>query len=125
MTKRGIITSQYVGASKVERSRELRRMMTPSEVILWERLRAGRLNGLEFRRQQIIDGFIADFYCHSAGLVVEVDGAIHDDQQAYDAERDIVIAAHDICVVRVSNEDVQRNIDAVIARIIAACDKMK
>ncbi|NJL61087.1 MAG: DUF559 domain-containing protein [Methylacidiphilales bacterium] len=44
------------------------------------------LNGLHFSRQQIIDGFIADFYCHAAGFMIEVDGEIHDRQMEYDLE---------------------------------------
>ncbi len=72
-----IVIGQKVSPSKVERTKEFRRQMTPEEKILWQRLRANRLNGLHFRRQQIIDGFIVDFYCHSAGVVVEVDGEIH------------------------------------------------
>ena len=51
--------------------------MTPAEKILWQELRANKL-GVHFRRQQAIAGFIVDFYCHKAGLVVEVDGDIHD-----------------------------------------------
>ncbi len=51
--------------------------MTPAEKILWEELRANKL-GVHFRRQQVIQGFIVDFYCHQAGLVVEVDGDVHD-----------------------------------------------
>src|SRR5438270_8057 len=62
---------------KRERARQLRRTMTPAETALWNHLRAGRLDSVHFRRQQIIDGFIADFYCHAAGLVIEVDGDIH------------------------------------------------
>jgi very-short-patch-repair endonuclease len=57
----------------------------------WQHLRANQLNGLHFRRQQIIDGFIADFYCHVARLVIEVDGEIHQQQAEYDAERDRVL----------------------------------
>jgi very-short-patch-repair endonuclease len=47
--------------------------MTPEEKILWQHLRANRLQGYHFRRQQIIDGFIADFYYHATALVVEID----------------------------------------------------
>jgi len=115
--KRGIITGQRVSPAKVERSRALRREMTPAEQLLWEQLRAGRLNGLKFRRQQIIAGFIADFYCHAAGLVIEVDGAVHQGQGDYDAERDRAIAAHGLRVLRVTNDEVERDIEAVLWRI--------
>src|SRR5258706_6976758 len=91
-TKHGLIKKQAVTPEKRERSRELRQTMTEAEHLLWEQLRGGRLGGLKFRRQQVIDGFIVDFYCHRAGLVVEVDGAIHQQQQQYDLERDQVLS---------------------------------
>ena len=72
-----IVIGQKVNSDKVQRAKELRRQMTPEENILWQYLRANRLHGLHFRRQQIIDGFIADFYCHASRLVIEVDGKIH------------------------------------------------
>lgn len=78
---------------KITRAKELRRDMTPEERVLWQELRLLRQRGYAFRRQQVIAGFIVDFYCHNAALVVEVDGGIHDQQQEYDAERDAKIAA--------------------------------
>ena len=50
--------------------------MTPEEKILWGCLRGNKLNGLHFRRQQVIAGYIVDFYCHSVRLVIEIDGKI-------------------------------------------------
>jgi very-short-patch-repair endonuclease len=69
----GIIPGQTVTKEKLERSRQLRREMTPAEKILWQELRGNKL-GVHFRRQQVIAGFIVDFYCHKAGLVIELDG---------------------------------------------------
>jgi very-short-patch-repair endonuclease len=86
-----IVIGQKVTRIKIQRAKELRREMTQEEKILWQHLRANRLNGLHFRRQQIIDGFIADFYCHATRLVIEVDGEIHQQQAEYDAERDQVL----------------------------------
>ncbi len=67
----------------MERAKELRREMTPPEKILWQEVCAKNL-GVRFRRQQVIAGFIVDFYCHKAASVVEVDGDIHDLQQEED-----------------------------------------
>src|SRR6476469_9993306 len=78
---------------KFRQAETLRRTMTPAETMLWQHLRANRLQGYHFRRQQVIAAFIADFYCHAAGLVVEVDGGVHAAQVTYDAERDRVLAA--------------------------------
>ena len=72
MPVKNIIPGQKVTKEKLERAKELRREMTPAEKILWHELRANKL-GVHFRRQQVIQGFIVDFYCHKAQLVVEVD----------------------------------------------------
>ena len=95
--------------------------MTPEEHLVWERIRANRLHGLRFRRQQVIDGFIADFYCHAAALVVEIDGPVHDDQQAYDAARDLIFRQRGFTVLRIPNAEVRVDLDGVIAKIGAAC----
>jgi very-short-patch-repair endonuclease len=99
----------------------LRRNQTPEEKILWQRLRRNQLEGRHFRRQQVIDGFIVDFYCHSAGLAVELDGGIHDQQIGYDRERDEVLARRGIRVFRVRNQEIRRNVNAVLMEIAAQC----
>jgi very-short-patch-repair endonuclease len=121
MPARNIVWGQRVSAEKVARAKELRHRMTHEEQVLWEHLRAHRLRGLQFRRQQIIDGFIVDFYCHSAGIVVEVDGPIHEQQAEYDAERDRVLSARGLRIVRVRNDEVRQDLATVLARIEAAC----
>ena len=112
-----IVTQQPVVPAKVERARELRRRMTVEEKILWHHLRGNRLCGVHFRRQQVIDGFIVDFYCHAAGLVVEVDGEIHRKQVAYDAEREQILVDRGLRVIRFKNVEVRQNVVEVLARI--------
>ena len=90
--------------------------MTPAEKILWQELRGNKL-GVHFRRQQIIAGFIVDFYCNKAGLVVEVDGDIHDLQQKEDASREKVLSEMGLRVVRFRNEEVMKNLSAVVGKI--------
>jgi very-short-patch-repair endonuclease len=121
MPTHNIVIGQNVDASKIQRAKELRRAMTPAESLVWQRVRANRLNGLHFRRQQVIDGFIVDFYCHAAGLVVELDGGIHDRQADYDAERDRVLAARGLRVLRFENRECVENLEGVLERILAAC----
>jgi very-short-patch-repair endonuclease len=95
--------------------------MTPEERMLWQELRGGRLGlGARFRRQQIVHGYIVDFYCHSAELVVEVDGPVHDDQTEHDAMRDQILESLGLRVLRVTNREVRHNLDAVLTRIHAA-----
>jgi very-short-patch-repair endonuclease len=118
---RNIVCGQRVEEAKIARAKQLRREMTPAESRLWNRLRRNQLGGLHFRRQQVIDGFIADFYCHAVGLVVEVDGEIHTDQADYDADRDRIFAQRGLRTLRVTNDEVLRTTDDVLQRIAAAC----
>jgi very-short-patch-repair endonuclease len=63
--------------SQTHYSRELRRRMTPTEKRLWYHLRGRRFAGWKFRRQTPIAGYIVDFYCARARLVIELDGESH------------------------------------------------
>lgn len=121
MRQPGIVRGQKVIEAKVTIAKELRRKMTKEEEILWGQLRNNQLAGFHFRRQQLIDGFIADFYCRAAKLIVEVDGGIHQQQAGYDAERDLILAGRDLRVVRIKNEDVQQNLPAVLRQIAEIC----
>ena len=101
---------------KLQRAKELRHEMTPAEKALWNELRANKL-GTHFRRQQIIAGFIVDFYCHKAALVVEVDGDIHDLQLDEDARRETVLRELGLRIVRFKNDDVIKNLSSVVEKI--------
>lgn len=90
--------------------------MTPAEKILWQELRANKL-GVHFRRQQVIAGFIADFYCHKAGLVVEVDGDIHDLQQEEDTKREMVLREMGLRIARFGNDEVMKDLSYVVESI--------
>ncbi len=90
--------------------------MTPAEKIPWQELRGNKL-GVHFRRQQVIAGFIVDFYCHKAALVIEVDGDIHELQQEEDARRERVLSEMGLRVVRFGNEKVVKNLSAVVGKI--------
>jgi len=96
---------------------KMRREMTRHEKMLWSRLRANGLNGLHFRRQQVIDGFIADFYCHAYGLIVEADGSSHEDRLDYDTWRSAILHARGLRVVRFTNDQIELKLDAVLAEI--------
>ena len=111
------MVGQRVDAVKKERAQALRTQMTEEEGVLWQRLRANRLDGFHFRRQQIIDGFIVDFYCHAVGLVIEIDGAIHEQQVDYDAERDRILKARGLNVIRIPNAEIRENLDGVLQTI--------
>ena len=61
MPVKNIVRGQSVSFEMLERAKKLRREMTPAEKILWKELRTNKLNGLHFRRQQIVHGYFADF----------------------------------------------------------------
>jgi very-short-patch-repair endonuclease len=88
----------------------MRREPTPGERRVWEALRQRRCVGLKFRRQAIIGGFIVDFYCPELRLIIEVDGAIHDPQeaQASDRGREQLLAAEGLRVIRIREEEANR-----------------
>lgn len=121
MPVKNIVIGQKISAAKAARARELRQNMTPAEKVLWQALRANRLNGIHFRRQQVIDGFIVDFYCHAANLVVEVDGGIHLQQVESDRKREQALTERGFRVLRFQNEQVFNDLDGVLAQIWAAC----
>lgn len=74
--------------------------------------------GLKFRRQQVIDRFIVDFYCHEVKLVIEVDGEIHNYTQVEDAIRQEFLESLGLQVVRFKNEDVLFRIEGVLEEIV-------
>jgi very-short-patch-repair endonuclease len=102
-----------------EYARDLRRNDTSAEDLLWRNLRNKKLNGLKFRRQHPLDKFIADFYCHEKKLVIEVDGSVHDSQEAkeYDEGRTYELKELGITIIRFRNEEVLENIGEVLKRI--------
>jgi len=102
-----------------EFARALRKQMTRAEDILWAQLRGSRLNGAKFRRQVPIDRYVADFYCHAAKLVVELDGRQHEWFSDCDAGRTEILERLGIRVIRFTNAEVCDDIDAVLARICA------
>ena len=116
MPIKNIIPGQSVTKGKLHRARELRRDMTSAENILWQELRANKL-GIHFRRQQVIAGFIVDFYCHKSALVVEVDGDIHDLQKDDDARRENVLREMGLRIVRFKNDEVLKKLPLVLQKI--------
>ena len=100
-----------------QRARALRREATFPERLIWSRLRNGKLAGLKFRRQHTIGPFIVDFCCLGARLVVELDGLSHVGRAAYDDVRTTELSQRGYRVIRVTNDDVLTNIDAVLEMI--------
>jgi len=97
----------------------LRKNMTLAEIILWKKLKDRKIFKVKFRRQHPIKIFIVDFYCHELKLVIEVDGEIHNNDEAkeYDINRAAELLRYEIKVVRFSNDQIIHNIGMVIDQI--------
>jgi very-short-patch-repair endonuclease len=108
-----------------QRARELRRNQTPAERKLWAKLRGRQLCGLKFRRQHPIGRCIADFCCVARKLVIEIDGDSHASQAEYDRDRTVYLQERGYTVIRFTNEQVRRELDAVVAEILRQCDHLR
>ena len=104
----------------VSRAREMRKEMPVAEASLWNRLRGDQL-GVRFRRQHRVGSYIADFFAHAVKLVVEVDGDSHAERQEYDEKRTHWMNEQGLTVIRFTNEDVLKNLDAVVQSIADRC----
>jgi very-short-patch-repair endonuclease len=101
----------------------MRRELTPAERKLWYALRAKRFKGAKFRRQVVIDRYIADFACRIPGMIViELDGDTHAGQESYDEDRDAALRARGYRVLRFANRDVDSNLEGVLTMIGAALE---
>jgi leucyl-tRNA synthetase len=106
----GVVKLQRVTDERREQARRMRRNMTEAESALWAMVRDRRL-GVKFRRQQVIDGFIADFYCEELRLAVEADGGWHarPAQRVRDAHREGAFLLRGIRTIRFANGEVLAN----------------
>ena len=97
----------------------LRRTPTPTENMLWRRLKGKQLDGLRFRQQHGYGPYVLDFYCPSLRLCIELDGNIHDEEQVRlkDEERTEFLLEQRIHVLRFRNEDVENDVEGVLERI--------
>lgn len=102
-------------------ARELRKNQTECEERLWRELRALKEHGYRFRRQVIFQNYIVDFVCHSAKLIIEVDGDTHitGEDLRKDARRDAYLNSRGYSVCRVTNPDIYENLDGVMDDIMA------
>ena len=101
------------------RARAMRQAMSPPELAVWCSL-LGKQMGVKFRKQHPIGPYIADFYSHECGLVVEIDGEQHfetEEAQSYDRERDAFMENLGLIVLRFSAYDVGANLEGVLASI--------
>ena len=95
--------------------------MTEAEALLWHHLRAHRLNGAKFKRQQALGPYVVDFVNFDARLIIEADGGQHNESR-HEAERDAWLAAQGFSVLRFWNNEMLWNIEGVLVRIVEALE---
>ncbi len=100
----------------------MRHSPTSTEDQLWQRLRNHQPCGVKFRRQHTIDRFIVDFYCAEIRLIIEVDGPVHQYTPEEDAIRQAFLENAGMRVLRFTNEQVQTNVESVLAEIGTALE---
>jgi very-short-patch-repair endonuclease len=107
------------------KARILRHSMSLPEVVLWRVLRT-RPAGLKFRRQHPAGPYVADFYCHEARLIVEIDGKAHNrgDRPMRDVARDMWFSERGLCVLRFAATDVLADLDSVVRGVVAKAESL-
>ncbi len=100
-------------------SRQLRNNSTLSEVLLWQELKAGQMEGFKFNRQKPLDNYIVDFYCKKLRLVIEIDGEshFHDHKPTRNQKRQEVLEQMGLSFLRFDDLEVKRNMAAVLGEI--------
>jgi cyclase len=98
-----------------DKARELRNKLTPAEQTFWLRLKE-QFPEYKFRRQHPISIYIADFYCHKLKLVIEIDGSVHDSEEARlaDGKRQKYLENLSLPVIRFTNEQIRSEVEDVI-----------
>ncbi|MDO4776548.1 MAG: endonuclease domain-containing protein [Cardiobacteriaceae bacterium] len=105
-------------ATLLPHAKSLRGRMTDAEHCLWQHLRAGRLQGYKFRRQQPLGEYIADFLCLSPKLIVEADGGQHGERQAYDQVRTAYLQSLGFEVLRFWNHEILQQTEVMLEVIL-------
>ncbi len=106
---------------QTEKCRRLRRELTFPERRLWSALRSRRAAKLKMRRQYPIGPYVADFVCLAHQLVIELDGDSHVGRADYDRQRQAHLESTGFRVLRVGNDDVLKDVDAVVKAVLQAC----
>jgi len=120
------MTRSGISAEQRGRAKALRQMMNRAETLLWRHLKAGRLGGLQFRRQAPIGRYIVNFVCHTRGLIIELDGESHEFVATAQADlvKDASLASQGLRVLRFRNDEVMANLYGVLTAIRAAASEV-
>ncbi|QFR38740.1 DUF559 domain-containing protein [Candidatus Gracilibacteria bacterium 28_42_T64] len=113
-------------------SRRLRKEMTGSEKILWEKLKSKQLKNIKFLRQAPVYVYtensgldryiISDFLCREYNLIIELDGSVHDLKEIYelDKHKESLLTNLGYKIIRFKNEEIHSNLEKVLSKIVAS-----
>jgi leucyl-tRNA synthetase len=116
-------TDAQTWSTSIVNAKEMRKNPTEAESMVWDRLKASQ-TGYKFRRQHPVDKYIVDFVCLKKGLVVEIDGKIHDEQKDYDAVRTNQLEKYGLRVIRFTNEEVIADTENIINKILTILSQL-
>ena len=104
---------------KREFARQLRQDQTAAEEKVWQLLRNNQFEGLKFRRQHVIEGFVVDLYCHEHKLAIEIDGGIHNSKmnRDYDGLRQAELESKGIRFIRITNKELNKDENIIFDKI--------
>jgi len=113
------MTKSYNKPQLKNRRRELRRIQTATEEVVWLQIRNRKLLGLKFKRQYSIDKYVVDFYCPEHKIALEIDGSIHllDEIKEYDKKRQKHLETFGITFIRVQNVEIESNSEKAFTMI--------
>ncbi len=102
-------------------AKNLRNNPTDVERLLWQRLKSSQIEGIKFRRQQVIEDFIVDFVSFEKKVVVELDGGQHAERSEKDKARDNCLVMNGYKVLRFWDNEVVENMDGVLEVVRTSC----
>jgi very-short-patch-repair endonuclease len=106
-------------------ARANRRQMSEPETRIWLQLRAERFKGIKFRRQKVIDPYIADFAANEPRLVIEINGDTHDVDNERDHIRTRFLQSQGYRVQRYTNLEVMRNLEGILMHLASVIEEMR
>ena len=107
----------------ITNARHLRKQMTEAEKKLWQILRGRRLGGYRFRKQAPFGNYVADFLCHEAKIIIELDGGQHNaaEEVVYDEQRTQWLQRQGYLVQRFWNNEVLQQLEGVAGVVLGLC----
>ena len=117
--KRNLIENLPYNPKLKEFAKNLRKSRNLAEVLFWNEVKSKKFHSLDFDRQRVIDNYIVDFYCAQAGLVLEIDGGQHYEEENLisDKVRSLVLRQYGLVVLRFTNLEIKQNFSGVCEAI--------